>query len=157
MYMLTTHRSPAEISYVSRSGSSEQKAVPTAVLDYNKHKGGVDTLDQLRQSYAVGRKSKKWWPQLVWWLIDMCILNALSLYNQQQQVQISQLEFRQQLMQELVEQYPQERARIGRPPRTPSLHRIGDHWPIRAHEERDCAYCSHQPSLRKCSSFQCKL
>jgi hypothetical protein len=31
VYMLTTHRSPAEITYISRNGSSEQKAVPTAV------------------------------------------------------------------------------------------------------------------------------
>jgi hypothetical protein len=100
VYMLTTHRSPAEITYVRRRGSSEQKGVPTAVLDYNKHKGGVDTIDQLRQSYAIGRRSKKWWPQLVWWLIDMCILNAFSLYNQQQQVRIRQLEFREQLMQQ---------------------------------------------------------
>ena len=59
VYMLKTHRSPTEIAYVSRGGSSEQKAIPTAVLDYNKHKGGVDTIDQMRQIYAIGRKNKK--------------------------------------------------------------------------------------------------
>src|SRR4051794_33129122 len=31
-----------------------------------------------------------------WWLIDMCIINAYSLYQQKQQVQISPLEFRQE-------------------------------------------------------------
>ena len=157
VYMLTTHRSPAEIIYVSHRGSSEQKAVPTAVADYNKHKGGVDTVDQLRQSYAVGRKGKKWWPQLVWWLIDMCILNALCLYNTQQPVPIRQLEFREQLMQGLVQRYPQERARIGRPPRSPNPHQTGEHWPIRVREERDCVFCGQRSFQRRCSSFQCKL
>jgi hypothetical protein len=83
--------------------------------------------------------------------------SVYSLYNQQQQVKISQLEFREQLMLQLVERYLQERARIGRPPRSPSPHQTGEHWPMRTHEERDCVYCSSQPSQRKCSSFQCKL
>jgi hypothetical protein len=157
VYMLTTHRSPAEITYVSRSGSSEQKAVPIAVLDYNKHKGGVDTMDQLRGNYAIGRKSMKWWPQLVWWLIDMCIINAYSLYNPQQQSKISQLEFREQLMQQLVQQYPQERVRIGRHPRSPNPHRETEHWPMRSHEERECVYCSLQPDRRHRSSIQCDV
>ena len=111
VYLLTTHKSPIETALVSRSGSSMQTSVPAAVLDYNKYKGGVDTIDQMRGSYALGRKSKKWWPNLVWWLVDMCILNAYSLYNQQQQVKISQLEFREQLMKQLVERYPQQRSR----------------------------------------------
>jgi Transposase IS4 len=157
VYMLTTHRSPSEISYVSRRGSSEQMAVPTAVLDYNKHKGGVDTLDQLRQSYAVGRKSIKWWPQLVWWLIDMCILNALSLYNQQQPVKISQLEFREQLLQQLVEQYPQERARIGRPPRTLNEHTQQPHWPVSSEGRADCQYCSNRAENRTRSRVRCDV
>lgn len=157
VYMLTTHRSPAEKSNIKRGGSAEETPIPTAVLDYNKHKGGVDTLDQLRQSYAIGRKSKKWWPQLIWWLIDMCILNAFSLYNQQQQVKISQLQFREQLMQQLVEQYPQERSRIGRPPRSSAPHHDSEHWPRRTDQKRDCVYCSHEPDNRHQSRVQCKL
>jgi hypothetical protein len=119
VYLLTTHKSPADITYVNRSGSSVQTLVPTAVLDYNKYKCGVDTIDQMRESYAIGRKSRKWWPNLVWWLIDMCILNAYSFYNQQQQVKIRQLQFREQLMRQLVERYGQERSSRGRPPSTP--------------------------------------
>jgi hypothetical protein len=157
VYMLTTHRSPSEITFVSRRGSSEQIPIPTAVLDYNKHKGGVDTIDQLRQSYAVGRKTKKWWPQLVWWLIDLCIINAFSLYDQQQPVKISQLEFREQLMQQLVEQYPQERSRIGRPSSVPYEHPQVLHWPVRTEERADCVYCSHQPCSRTRTRIQCDV
>src|ERR1700730_16889744 len=111
----------------------------------------------MRESYTIGRKSKKWWPQLVWWLIDMCILNAYSLYNQQQQVKIRQLEFRQHLMQQLVEQYGQERRRRGRPPSTPHQQQQQEHWPQHSDEKRDCVFCSHEPESRRQSRVQCKL
>jgi hypothetical protein len=157
VYMLTTHRSPAEIMFVSRSGSSEQKPVPTAILDYNKHKGGVDTLDQLRGNYAVGRKSKRWWPQLVWWLLDMCILNALSLFNQQQPMKISQLGFREQLMQQLVEHYPQERVRVGRPPCIVGQQPQKVHYPIHSETRGDCMYCRKYRNERHQSRVQCNV
>jgi hypothetical protein len=156
VYMLTTHRSPAEITYVNRNNTSEQTPIPTAILDYNKHKGGVDTIDQLRQSYAIGRKSKKWWPQLVWWLMDMCIINAYSLYQRKQQVQISQLEFRQQLMQQLVEQYKQERSRIGRPPHSPQQAQPQEHWPEKVEERGDCVYCREHENQRARVRTRCK-
>jgi hypothetical protein len=157
VYLLSTYKSPIETTFVSRSGSSVQTAVPTAVLDYNKYKGGVDTIDQMRESYSIGRKSQKWWPSLVWWLIDMCILNAYSLYNQQQQVKIRQLEFRQQLMQQLVEIYGQQRSNIGRPSSISQQKQQQQHWPLRTNKERDCAYCSHEPDSRKQSRIQCEL
>jgi hypothetical protein len=157
VYMITTHRSPDAITYLSCKGNTEQKAIPTAALDYNKYKGGVDTVDQMRESYSIGRKSKKWWPNIVWWLIDMCIINAYSLYNSQQQVKIRQLEFREQLMQELVERYGQERSCRGRPPSIPRIHPQPGHWPHHTTEDHDCAYCSDEPECRRRSRFQCKL
>src|SRR4029077_10654353 len=132
VYILTAHTSPAETTTIecrSKDGATVQRSVPKAVADYNQHKGGVDTLDQLHSYYSIGRKSKKWWPRLAWWLIDMCIINAYSLYQQKKQVQISQLEFPQRLMQELVQRSPQERATIGSPHLTPSPHRGEGHWP----------------------------
>jgi hypothetical protein len=155
--MLTTHRSPAEITRINRCISSEETSVPTAILDYNKHKGGVDTMDQMRHSYAIGRKSKKWWPQLVWWLIDVCIHNAYRLYSQRQQVEIRQLEFREQLAQQLVEQYGQHRQHIGRPSHTSHQHQQEGHWPQSTDEERDCAYCSDRADQRHRSRLRCEL
>jgi len=127
------------------------------VVDYKQHKSGVDTIDQLHANYSIGRKSKKWWPRLEWWLIDMCIINAYSLYQQIQQVQISQLEFRQELMQQLVETHRQERSRIGRPPSIPHSQQQQSHWPQHTNRERDCVYCGHQPGSRRQSRIQCKL
>jgi Transposase IS4 len=157
VYMLTTHRSPAESTPINRCITSDETHVPTAVLDYNKHKGGVDTVDQMRHSYAIGRKSKKWWPQLVWWLIDMCILNAYRLYNEQQRVKIRRLEFREQLMRQLVEQYGQQRNHIGRPSPTSHQHQQEGHWPQRTNEKRDCVYCSVRADQRHESRMRCEL
>jgi hypothetical protein len=156
VYLLSTHKSPIETTFVSRSGSSVRTAVPTAVLDYNKYKGGVDTIDQMRESYAIGRKSKKCWPQLVWWLIDMCIINAYSLYQQQQQVKISQLQFRQQLMQQLVEQYGAERSNIDRPSSTPHKQQQQGHWPEHTEERGDCMYCRMSKNQRTRIRSRCK-
>jgi hypothetical protein len=160
VYLLTTHTSPCSTSTVQRrsnDGTSIERSVPTAVADYNQHKGGVDTVDQLHASYSIGRKSKKWWPNLVWWLIDMCIINTYSLYQQKQQVQISQLQFREQLMQELVKQYPQERCRIGRPPRSPPSTIQVPHYPSLSNEVHGCCYCSHRPDNRKRTQYRCDL
>jgi hypothetical protein len=159
VYLLTTHISPADITTVERrseDGGTVQQACPTAVADYNKYKSGVDTIDQLHASYSIGRKSKKWWPRLVWWLIDMCIINAYSLYQQKQQVQISQLEFREQLMQQLIEQYGQERSSVGRPSFSPHQQQHQQHWPQHTDTEHDCTYCSMRSIQRRRSRIQCE-
>ena len=53
----------------------EVPPVPTAV-SYNENMGGVDLNDQHRKHYSVGHKSRKWWRYLLWFLIDVSIVNA---------------------------------------------------------------------------------
>jgi len=160
VYLLTTHTSPANITTVERrseDGSIVLRSIPTAIADYNQHKSGVDTIDQLHANYSIGRKSKKWWPRLVWWLIDMCIINAYSLYQQKQQVQISQLEFRQHLMNQLLEQYGQQHSNTSCHSSSPHRQQKRDHWPQHTNEERDCVYCSERSEHRRQSRIQCEL
>jgi hypothetical protein len=78
-------------------------------------------------------------------------------YSFHQQVKISQLEFRQQLMQQLIETYKQERSRIGRPPSTSHPQQQQSHWPQDTNTERDCVYCSNRSEHRKQSRVQCEL
>src|SRR6185437_1686824 len=98
VYMLTTHVSPKTTQLVLRKGQSKKERVPSVILDYNHFKGGVDTVDQLRDSYSIGRKSMKWWPRLAWWCIDMCIVNAYSLHCMNKSNYLTHLEFRERLM-----------------------------------------------------------
>jgi hypothetical protein len=74
--MLSTHHRVDDMTTVEQDrGPNRPTTVtkPQVVLDYNVHKCHVDTVDQLRQYYAMQRRSLKNWPSLAWWLLDMCI------------------------------------------------------------------------------------
>lgn len=59
-----------------RDGTVIQVPTVPAAISYNKNMGGVDLNHQQRDYYAVGRKSHKWWRYLLWFLIDVSIVNA---------------------------------------------------------------------------------
>jgi hypothetical protein len=115
---------------------------PKVALDYNVHKCHVDTVDQLRQYYAMQRKSMKNWPSLAWWLIDMCIINAYTLWCLDTHAAISQLDFRKALLQQLRAAYPPPHHRA-HPTVPPHFSNVNDgHWPKRSAVQRDCYHCS---------------
>jgi len=37
----------------------------------------------MKSTYAINRKSKKWWHRLFWHLVDTAIVNAYIIYNEQ--------------------------------------------------------------------------
>ena len=158
VYFLTNHMGVDKmISFDQQRGADSTVTIvkPEVVHEYNLHRGGVDTIDQLRGNYAMGRKSMKNWPSLAWWLIDMCIINAYRLFTLQTQGTASQLEFRIALMEQLARAYPPQRAprgrarpvRRGRPPK--------GHYPKRVDYQRDCAYCSGGRQHRVRSYYKC--
>jgi hypothetical protein len=57
--------------------------VPTlpVVTLYNKYMGGVDRSDQMRQYYQTSRRANKWWRYLLWFGVDISIVNASILMN----------------------------------------------------------------------------
>jgi hypothetical protein len=158
VYFLTNHIGvDIMVSFDQQRGDDTTITVtkPKVVHEYNLHRGGVDTVDQLRGNYAMGRKSMKNWPSLAWWLIDMCIVNAYRLFTLQTHRSESQLEFRIALMQQLARAYPPQRAprgrarpvRRGRPPQ--------GHYPKHVPERRDCVHCSQGREHRKFSNIVC--
>jgi hypothetical protein len=58
------------------SRGAHQKTKPSAVLDYNKCKIGVDKSDQMLSYYSFQRKSVKWWKKLFFHLFDLALVNA---------------------------------------------------------------------------------
>ena len=158
VYFLINHMGVnAMISFdQQREGDSTVTIVkPEVVHEYNRHRSGVDTIDQLRGNYAMGRKSMKNWPSLAWWLVDMCIVNAYRLFILQTHSTASQLEFCIALMDQLARAYPSQRAprgrarpaRRGRPPVS--------HYPKHASKRRDCAHCSQGRAHRTFSNIVC--
>ncbi|XP_053391383.1 piggyBac transposable element-derived protein 4-like [Mercenaria mercenaria] len=54
---------------------------PDMVKTYNKYMGGVDLNDQLRSYHPVGRKAKKYWKYILWFYVDLCLINSWILYK----------------------------------------------------------------------------
>lgn len=54
---------------------------PEAIHRYNQHMNGVDVHDQLRKKYAASRPSNKYWKYILWFVVDVCRVNAWILYR----------------------------------------------------------------------------
>lgn len=68
--------------------------------------GGANLNDQQRNYYAVGQKSRKWWCYLLWFLIDVSIVNSHILETEAQNRQSrTQLEFHVELAKMLIGEF----------------------------------------------------
>jgi hypothetical protein len=78
--VLYNHISPTTpLTSVKRWGKNSERVellCHQAVRDYFYNARSVDRLGQLRYNYPLGRKSKISTSSLVWWLIDMCMVNV---------------------------------------------------------------------------------
>jgi hypothetical protein len=158
VYFLTNHIGVnTMVSFdQQREGDSTVTIVkPEVVHEYNRNRSGVDTVDQLRGNYAMGRKSMKNWPSLAWWLIDMCIVNAYRLFILQTHSTASQLEFRIALMEQLARAYPPQRAQGQPGPQRRRGRPTDPHYPAAGSAEHDCVQCSQRPRSRKRTLYKC--
>lgn len=156
--LLYNHIDPKQLTTMQRwgdDGAIYQLGCPQAIRDYFHHARAVDVINQLHYSYLPGRKSRKCWTRLVWWLLDICILNAFRLW-QVQHPDESHLAFRMQLAHELMEQLPEERRpRQGNRGTAGGTADIREHIPKRVDSIGDCVECSQQPAHRVRTHFIC--
>ena len=151
VFVLYNHVSPRSAATLDRWSDEDEKisiGCPQAIHDYFYHARSVDIINQLHYSYHMGRKARRCWPRLAWWLLDMCILNAFKLWSIGQD-HPSQLRFREELMHQLLEQQPDQRRPVqarAHPRAEDAL--VKDHYLEHADERRDCVVCSHQPKNR---------
>ena len=161
--MLTNCYNPKNVCLVKRKakdGSTDMVDCPEAVAQYNRIMGGVDHFDQLRERYAVGRRSIKWWHRILYWLIDVCIVNAYVMYrmNHRHQQDIDQLSFRLLLARQLTSAFSGKRKK-GRPvsflarkkkvPDDVRLQMVGNHLPQQNKNFRRCRMCSTGKSEKR--------
>ena len=154
--VLSTCHSPKEVRDVTRRAKDGTRSIipcPLAIAEYNRIMGGVDRFDQFRERYSVGRRSVKWWHRILYWLIDLMVVNAYVMYqiNRRQHSVSDQLSFRLQLVRHLTSSYTSSRKR-GRPvsflankksvPEEVRLAQVGNHFPQQNQNFRRCRFCS---------------
>jgi hypothetical protein len=156
--VMYNHVSPllgATLERWNEDGVKVSIGCPLAVRDYFYHARSVDVLSQLHYAYPIGRKARRCWPRLAWWLLDMCILNAFKLWSMGQDGR-GQLDFREQLMHELFKQLPSEDVPRKHGSGLHPTHALAtEHFSEHVEEERDCAVCSQRPVQRKRTHFVC--
>jgi len=128
---------------------------PKVSIDYNLHKCHVDRVDQLRQYYSLYRKTVRSWPSLAWWLIDMCIINAYTLWRLDTSSQMSQLEFREALLLQLQAAYPSPSSSEQQAVPSDSIRPSDGHWPQHSSRRRNCIHCSEGRNHRIRSNYIC--
>jgi hypothetical protein len=139
----------------SEAGDVYQLPCPQAIRDYFHYARAVDIINQLHYSYAPGRKSRKCSTRLVWWLLDICILNAYRLWQCDHPAE-SHLTFRMALMHELMEQLPAERRPRSQPRgHGPASVLASEHYSLFSNSVGDCVYCSRRDNQRVRSSYVC--
>ena len=147
--VLSTLSPPDQTQLVPRKekdGTITQVPCPHAVATYNRHMGGVDRGDQMRQYYCVRPKSSKYYKYIFWFTFEISIANAyiLSQFSPNTSLLSSHRHlkrFRLRLAEQLIGQYCTKK-RPGRPrsihiqPTAPTLH-LPSHQASRS----TCVYC----------------
>lgn len=158
MLVLYNHTAPHQSTSMRRWGDSGERyelPCPTAIRDYFLLARSVDVVNQLHYSYSTGRKSRRCWSRLVWWLIDICIVNAFKLWHTQNP-HGRQLDFRRTLAKELAACMPANQRPQRHSPQAPrGVALAKDHYTEQSEAERDCVVCSRQPNRRKRTRYIC--
>jgi hypothetical protein len=128
---------------------------PAALNDYNKYRADVDQRDQWESYYSISRKSKRWYPRLLWWLIDQAIINAYVLYDITQSTHTRHFQFRHDLARALMERYASSHAYKRKRRRTDQMSEGGQHWPRLSSSVGDCCHCSSRAQHRKRTKYIC--
>ena len=87
---------------------------PRIILDYNATKGGVDTIDQMRQEYSCARATRRWTMAQFLFYIDLAAINAFHIHQKVNRLEnSSRSDFLLELCKQLVAPHISRRRSIG--------------------------------------------
>jgi hypothetical protein len=149
--------------------TGELKLKHISVMEYKDKMGAIDTTDMQISSVECARKSIKWYKKFFMHLLDVTMLNAMYLYQVQSGKKPQMLDFRLQVIRQLIEKYslPRLNPRGGRPSIHESPLRLTErHFPAPVPQtasqgsrtQRRCHVCQHtkkRESKRKDTRFMC--
>ena len=170
----TAYKDKRQITFASTCAPphSNESGKPFVNVLYNKHMGGVDRYDQMCSYYPVGRSGTKWWRYIMWYIINMAIVNSWLLYQKSEKdpappKSYDHLQFRMDVADQLRAGYTSRKHRVGRKTKhcnkPIALQSISHHELVKIEgRKRMCRECVHQQ--RKTASgrpvettFRCKF
>ena len=133
--MLSTGLPSGMVEHQVRRGGTKTK--PVIVSEYNKHMGGVDTLDQKVDFYAGERAFHKYWKKCFFALIDRMLVCAYILYqaNTSDRPPLTRYKFMCAVVEELCENPTHQEQQ------QPTPHKIRQ---LEGRKEKDCVVCSRR-------------
>ena len=155
--ILSTHHQVDQFVTVSHGDTRPAEDKPKVAVDYNMNKGHVDAIDQVRQYYGLERRVRRTWPTLAWWLIDICLVNAYTLWSLDTNTHTGHLHFREQVLHQIAALFPSSRTHVQ--PDVPREQRLGrpGHFPKRSAFRRTCVHCTTGRAGRRKSRTVCEL
>lgn len=81
---LSNYHNPNTKTTVTRKqpdGSLKVVPCPTLVKDYNNQMGCVDKANQLKSTYEIDRRSRKWWHRIFFHFLDTTIVNSYIIFT----------------------------------------------------------------------------
>ena len=164
------------VTRTQKDGSKISVKCPLVTKEYTRRMGGVDRFDQLKSTYTVGRRSKKWWLRIFYFLMDASITNAFIL-SQKNGINLTHFEFRVALARGLVGGYSNRKRRstmadyivrkkvaLAETTRQKALHvvaeerrfmNVGEHMPCPLPTYKRCRLCSTKANDKR-SKIMCQ-
>lgn len=94
------------VERTQQDGTKLTVKCPRVVKEYTKRMGGVDLFDQIKNTYSIGGRSKRWRLRIFYFLVDASLTNAFILYSKTPRVhKLTNLEFRVALARGLIGGY----------------------------------------------------
>ena len=90
---------------VQRVVPAELMKKPVVVVVYNSGMNGVDVNDHYRSYYPSGTSSQKWWKYLIWFFLNLSMVNGFILEKLAGKKKWPQLDFRCELAKFLIARY----------------------------------------------------
>lgn len=139
---------------------------PLSIKKYTEFMGGVDHFDHFRASYPLGRKSRKNWHRLFWFLLEAAVINAYIVYmTTHSERRNTHKEFRLRLGRGLIDNFtsrkkiaPVFKTKKGGATAVPEELRkadVGTHMPELS-KFRRCRMCSTRAKEQR-SKYICKI
>ncbi|KAG5898977.1 hypothetical protein JTB14_004696 [Gonioctena quinquepunctata] len=158
----------------NKTGQKEPLLCPPPVKDHNENMGGVDIFDQYISFYNISWKSRRWWMNIFYYLVESVIVNAFICYqnecSERKKKPMSHLDFRSTLANELIGTHSSRQRRTssiapvanllkksGRSQNSSTTMRradVGVHLPVKDTIRR-CANCSSKAKLVRSTTI-CK-